>query len=439
MNEQVLDQVSGYLFESDPGKDLFKSLYNVKTYGSYTGKAKELIDLTISDIPKWAYQNTAFSYSMSTRLLPTFESYIEEDHQKQQEKNQPQNQLSKKQKQPKQPTQSPEDALKKAMQQTLVQMGITEDELSGGIEQDELLGEIQSQGEEIIWGLLATKNPDAECVSEQIKKADTGLKQVQKSLKNISAVSDSLLKGLEKIKTPYSEHGFDYGRDLTKIDASEFSYLHGDARQLFMLKFAKGELLQESSHEKKGLGDLIIAVDTSGSTCRLANSGMNVLDLEMGISLAMAKIAAKHKCRVRICLHHTRVHGDSGWLKGKDAINKYFANIYVNQKCVASGDNDFDVILGDLCEWMEERQYPSQRKPGIIFITDGHDTINRTTIDRVRSLKDNQGINLYSYFVVDNDPRNHAKDLVSISKKNYWIDSTQPIKDQIDAFVEVSL
>lgn len=438
MDEQILDQVSSYLFESVPGKDLFKSLYNAKTYGSYVGKAKELLDLTVADIPKWAYQSTTFSYSMSTKLLPTFEAYIEEEEQKQQEKNQSKTEQQRQRKQPKKASQSPQQALEKAIQQTLDQMGVTEDELSGNIEQDELLGEIQEQGEEKIWGLLANKQP-AHCISEQITKVDAGLKQVKKSLKNIAAVSDALLKGLEKVKTPYSEHGFDYGRDLTKIDAGEFAYLHGNARQLFMLKFAKGELLQESSHDKKGLGDLIIAVDTSGSTCRGASGKMNVLDLEMGIALAITKIATQHKCRVRVCLHHTDIHGDSGWIKGKYAINKYFANIYVDQKCVASGDNDFNVILGGLCEWMEERQYPSQRKPGIIFITDGHDRINKDTIDRVRSLKERQGINLYSYFVVNSDPREHAEDLVSISKKNYWIDSSKLIQSQIEAFLEISV
>jgi uncharacterized protein with von Willebrand factor type A (vWA) domain len=304
--------------------------------------------------------------------------------------------------------------------------------------QDELLGEIESLGAHQVWGLLSTKNPDAECISEQIKQVAASVKSVQKSLKNISAVSESLLKGLEKVKSEYYYFRFDNGRNLQQINTSELAYLRGESRQLFLLKYAKGELLEESSQDKKGLGDLIIAVDTSGSTCGRATGDTTILDLEMGISLTLAKIATKNKCKVRICLHHTKVHGDSQWMKGRDVINKYFADIYVTNKCVASGDNDFDMVLGSLCGWMEDRQYTSKRKPGIVFITDGHDSLESSTLERVSQLKSRLGIKLYTYFVAASDPRSHAKELIGVSAKSYWIDAKKPIESQIEAFEDIS-
>jgi uncharacterized protein with von Willebrand factor type A (vWA) domain len=426
MDNNILDSVSQYLFPEKAGQDLFKSLYKVEPTGSYTGKAKELLDLACQSIPSYAYENSAFSYSMSTKLLPIFEEYITFEDKSKNPKQQPQ------------PRKSPQQALQEALSQTKEQLGI-ENSVDGMKHQDELLGEIEKQGEQQIWGLTSTKNPDAECVSEQIKRVDASIKSVQKSLANISAVAESLLKGIEKVKAEYSEFGFDYGRNLQQIDPSELAYLQGDAKNLFLLKYVKGELLQESSQDKKGLGDLIIAVDTSGSTSRSSNSGSTVLDLEMGISLALAKIAAKNTCRVRVCLHHTKIHGDSQWMKGRDAINKYFADIYVTNKCVASGDNDFDMVLGSLCGWMEDRQYTSKRKPGIVFITDGHDSLKYSTLERVSQLKSRLGVKLYTYFVAANDPRDHAKELIGVSEKSYWIDAKKPIESQIEAFEDISV
>jgi uncharacterized protein with von Willebrand factor type A (vWA) domain len=428
MDNNILNSVSQYLFSDLSGQDLFKSLYRVESIGSYTGRAKELLDLSIEAIPKYAYESTTFAYSMATKLLPRFVEYIEYEE----------NKRSNTPKRKPQPKKSPHQALQEAMSQTKDQLGI-EESIDGMKRQDELLGEIESQGEQQVWGLLSTKNPDAECISEQIKRVAVSIKSVQKSLKNISAVAESLLKGIEKVKSEYSDFGFDYGRNLQQIDPSELAYLQGDARQLFLLKYAKGDLLEESSQDKKGLGDLIIAVDTSGSTCGRSTGDTTILDLEMGIALTLAKIATKHRCKVRVCLHHTKVHGDSQWMKGRDAINKYFADIYVTNKCVASGDNDFDEVLGCLCGWMEDRQYTSKRKPGIVFITDGHDSLESSTLERVSQLKSKSGIKLYSYFVAASDPRNHAKELIGVSEKSYWIDAKKPIENQIEAFEDISV
>lgn len=422
MNDIILDNVASILFPDQPGQDLFKSTYNKRVYGNYSGKAKELLDEIVTTIPAYAYQNTAFAYNITLKLAPKLRSFLstDEEDKKQNEKK------------------DPKKLAKDALEATKDSLGI-QDNIDGQKHQDELMDATQQEGESLVWGLQSNKNPNAHAIAEKIKDIHASLKKLKKTLTSISAISDSLVKGIEKIKSPYSAYGFDYGRNLQNIDHSELSYLQGEYKQLFLLKYAKGELLENSSHDKKGLGDLIIAVDTSGSTCSYASNDLNILSLEMSIALTMCKLATKNKSKIRMCMHTTEIHGDSGWIKGNKEVNKYFAGKYSHNEVVASGENDFDNILNGLFDWIEQRQYPTGRKPGIAFITDGHDTINKDTINRVNNLKSKFGVRLFTYFVSHSDPRRHAKDLVTLSDKNYWIDAKKSVVDQIDAFMDISL
>jgi uncharacterized protein with von Willebrand factor type A (vWA) domain len=197
--------------------------------------------------------------------------------------------------------------------------------------------------------------------------------------------------------------------------------------------------LQESSQDKKGLGDLIIAVDTSGSTCGRAYHGNSVIDIEMGIALAMSKLAIKNKGRVKFCFHTVHTWGHSeGFMRTNGQLNKYFAEKLMGGR-LSSGDNNFEQVLIELFEPLQGI-HAGKRKPGVIFITDGYDhrfNDSNSTHQLIADIKKQTGIKLYSYFVSYEDPREYSDGVIKVSDHNYWINTEMPINRQIENFTEL--
>jgi hypothetical protein len=256
LDEKVLDRVGDYLFEADIRdntdiKNLMKSVYytdNQEYINKIPANAQNFVTKLQEMIPAFARYNINFAYSLAfksqTQFLAAISSGMDEK--------------------------KAEVEADKKVYQALRQYGIKTDDATGQTEQDELQFAISKNGEEKIEcnlenGLLFGKH-NANMVAANIKAVDVSLSNLQASMRNISAIADSLLNGIEKIKSDYSDSGFDYGRNLQQLDNREFILIDPRFKQQFALKYAKGELLLETSEDKKGLGDLIIAIDTSSST-----------------------------------------------------------------------------------------------------------------------------------------------------------------------------
>ena len=426
VSKDYVKAVSEYLFSEQVDKDMFSSIYWGEIDPSLSGNVAEVVKSAVEKLPGYCKYNMSFAYSYTLQLQRQLR--VAESNDSSPIKT---GETAKTGKLP----EKQEEAVEKALQATMSEYGLTVE--PDGLKHQEELHKEALEGEEVILGgLLANGDETPVEVAYQIKKIDTAAKQIEKTLRNVSAIAESIVKGIEKVKSEWAETGYDYGRDLTKIDASEFSYLANEqTKKLFLLKYAKGELLQESSQDKKGLGDLIIAVDTSGSTMGNAYQG-RICDLEMGIAFAMARLAIKNKCKVSMCFHTTRTWGHSkGFMRSNQELNKYFADKLVNSN-LSSGDNSFSQVLTEIFEPLEGL-HAGKRKPGVIFITDGHDRVSSATQELVRNIKKATGIRLYSYFVSSRDPRGYSKDLLDISDANYWVDASKDIGKQIDCFQEI--
>lgn len=430
MDNKFLDNLAEYLFPGEhieDSKNLFKSFYHGKPQHDYAGSAGEMLKAACDGQPAGCRLDLSMAYSLTQNITPNFIRALEADRIASKR-----GETSKMRKPLVEPEKAAQDALNKAFSQFAIAV-----DAGGQVSQDDLMGKVTEDAVLVLGGLIASKNPSALDVGQQLKRIDTSTKTLEKTLKNISAIADALLKGLVQIRSEWAETGYDYGRDLSKIDASEFANLATPAtKQLFLLKLAKGELLQESSQDKKGLGDMIIAFDTSGSAFSNTKQGYEIVDLEVGIAYAMCKIAARNKCKSYVLPYHTSCYYQSDWMRDADSINSYFAKMFSGSK-LKSGGTSFDSALSRIAKLFEDQQFPTKRKPGIIFITDGYDSVLSSTKEKINDLRRKLGIKLFSYFVSDTDPRKYSKDLLSISDASFWINSDKPISKQIEAFEQI--
>lgn len=424
---EVLDAVTDHLFggQDESVKNLFKAIYHFDSspyVSRFEGKALELVQKTLEQVPGYAKENLPFAYSLASRLQYKLCNLINNLETKE-EKNQ----------------ESPEQAADNAVQETMQDFGLSED-VSGQCQQEGLAAAICDKGDEqlegelemLAHGLQAGKMSVGD-LSRKVKEISANLSKVQKTLKNVSAVAECIVQGLMKIKSEYSEEGFDYGRDLRHVDKRELVYLADEKhKQLFLLKYAKGELLQETSEDKKALGDMIISVDTSGSTSASSKNG-SVLDLELGIALAICKIAVKHKCKAKVLLFEEKQYYETDWLNSNRQLNEIFAKI-LSGGIIQSGGTSFNSTMNRQCDILEAREYPAKRKPGMILVTDGYD---RLKTDRIAALKKRLGVKFYSYFVSNSNPLEYATDVTSVSDSAFWIDTKKDIANQLDAFEQL--
>jgi hypothetical protein len=285
LSKEYVKSVGNYLFHSDVDKLVYSSVYFGEADSELKGNVADVVKTAIDILPSYCKFNLNFAYTYTLRLQKPVNDAIQADEL-----------AAKGEEKPKtgNPAKTTEEKAEEALKAAMEQHGM--EQHADGLKHQE---EINKEAEDVVIGGLESNGDETPVtVAYKIKNINASLERLQKTLRNVSAVSESLIKGLEKVKSEWSETGYDYGRDLALMDASEFALLGSEqTKKLWLLKYAKGELLQESSQDKKGLGDLIIAVDTSGSTAGAAYHGNLVIDVEMGIALAMSKLAIKNKCK----------------------------------------------------------------------------------------------------------------------------------------------
>lgn len=398
-------------------RDIFSSIYFGQCSDKLSGNFRKLVEDALRILPNYCKNDLCFAYSFTQNLFSVTQNLLQEYNINMEDLNDVDSELA-------------EEALKKSMNT----FGL--EEHPDGLKHQEPIA--KEYGELISGGLWSSKDQTpAKAASREIKKVNASMKQIEDTLRNVSAVSDSLIRGIESTKSKWGDSGYAYGRDIKKMHKSEYPLLQSDAtKTLWFLKYAKGELLQESSQEKKGLGDLVIAIDTSGSTDAKCHGGNRVIDLEMGIALAMARMAIKAKCKAKICFHTTKVWGASEFMRSNNELNKFFAQSFTYGRRLVTGENDFDIVLNEL--FTSNNFSSTTRKPGVVFITDGYDSLEPSVVETIEDKKKLYGVKLYSYFVSSRDPRVYARELVSCSNKNYWIDSEKDIGCQVDNFLELN-
>lgn len=430
LSKEYVKAVSDYLFSCEVDKAVYSSVYFGEVDSELTGNVAELVKSAVDILPSYCRYDLNFSYTYTLQLQRAVNEAVIADEIAKEQGEKP------KTGKPTKTAKTPQEEAEKALKDAMGQHGM--EQHPDGLKHQE---EINKEAEELmIGGLNANGDETPLEVSYKIKNINTSLKRIQKTLRNVSAVSESLIKGLQQVKSEWSETGYDYGRDLALMDASEFALLESEqTKKLWLLKYAKGELLQESSQDKKGLGDLIIAVDTSGSTCGRAYHGNSVIDIEMGIALAMSKLAIKNKYKVKFCFHTVKTWGHSeGFMRSNAQLNKYFAEKLMGGR-LSTGDNNFEQVLIELFEPLQGI-HAGKRKPGVIFITDGYDhNFNdaKATHQLIADIKKQTGIKLYSYFISNEDPRRYSDGILKVSDHNYWIDTSKPIDGQIENFTEL--
>lgn len=444
MDKSIIDNVVNYLFPITLNKknneynesihNLFKAIYhfeNQEYVDSFSGKQLEFVNNLLSQCPKYAKQNLLFAHSLTVRSMRMMQSLgnlrsLDDD---QQEKSKAL-EVAKKRAE-KVVDNDIQKQVKAILQDTNQEFGIGVN--PGGDENQNTISKVMAQEAEAKIGLEAGTG-NANRIAGVIRSFDVNAKRLQKTLCNISAISEALLNGLEKIKSDFADSGYDFGRDLRHLDTRELSYLQDERfKSLFLLKYAKGDLLQETSEDKKGLGDMVIAIDTSSSTDAEAHDG-KVLDLEIGIAVAIASLAIKNKCKVRFLFFCDSVYADSEWLLGRQQINKWLAQ---NLPKIQGGGTSFNQVLRTQHDILANNQYSTKRKPGLIFITDGYANVSDEIQGRITALKKKLGVKLYSYFAAHNDPRNRSQQLLGISTASYWINASEPIIGQIENFKEL--
>jgi uncharacterized protein with von Willebrand factor type A (vWA) domain len=273
-------------------------------------------------------------------------------------------------------------------------------------------------------------------IANKIKQFSANLTTLKKTLRNISAISLSILNGIQKVPTGYGDVGYELGRDLRHVDQRELALLSNpQSQQLFKLKYAKGELLQETQQEGKGIGDLVIAIDTSGSTeskvgCKkYRKTDTTVLELEFAIAVAMSKYAIANKAKVKIILFESSVYFTSDWLRSESNIKNFLQKSLVQE--LTTGGTDFNDPLNQMADLMQGKIH-GKNKPGLVFITDGADKVDQKTSNRVKALKQATKAKLYSYFIDDSDPSKYCQSLTSISDASFWINTDEDIDSQIE-------
>jgi hypothetical protein len=463
-----LTNIGACLFEDTHAINLFSAIYQGKTEFYYGNNAQGFIDYLVNNTPDFKRFNLLYAYELADNLSESFLDAINLDKAWEESQLDLLDDISESEDTPSTELNQPIDAdcqptlndgitaisnsqeIDEVEEGTFALPSDIQESIDDSIEfvnctfgvedshqsipvQDELMEAIEDALSESMMGLLAGKSLEPIAVAKEIPEILASIKHLSKTLRNVSAISDSLMRGLEEIKSGYADYGYSFGRDLSKIDASEYCNLATpETKKLFLLKYAKGELLEESTIDKKGLGDLFIGVDTSGSTDDRNNNGITVLDIELGIALSIALIASKNRCSASVIPFHDYVYSPLKFTKSKDKINEYFALLYA--KNLEYGGTSFNEAFSYICDRFDDFRCQSKRKPGIVFLTDGYDSLNKSVENRIIALKKRLGVKVYIYFVCCDDPRNHTKHLLRVSDNNFWIDSRKDIKDQLENF-----
>jgi uncharacterized protein with von Willebrand factor type A (vWA) domain len=291
------------------------------------------------------------------------------------------------------------------------------------------------------WASKKTGDKNPRDIAVILQQLIFNLKTLHRTLKNVSAISTSILNGIEKVETGEGMIGYQYGRDLRNIDARDLSLLASSAtKHLFKLKYAKGELLQETAIEGKSIGDLIIAIDTSGSVTsevyceKYQKTGTQVLDLEFAIAVGMMRFAIKNKAKCKVILFESDAYYTSEWIRNEPELKKFLHTSLVQK--LKKGGTSFEDALRKITSEMQTLHHV-KNKPGIVFITDGYDSISPVTSDAFMLLKKQLKAKMYSYFVSNSNPLSYCPSLTGISDSAFFIDHSLDVDAQMSSFTAI--
>jgi uncharacterized protein with von Willebrand factor type A (vWA) domain len=279
------------------------------------------------------------------------------------------------------------------------------------------------------------RRPDADEVSALCKSMVQSLsnKVLKKTLNSIAAIAKAIEMGMEKVESNESlDFGYDFGRDIKSLMPEELVALATpETRRQFNLKYAKGELLQaKESPTPKGLGDILILKDRSGSTHKLASAyNCSVSDYMSAIFAAIALFQSKKKHKVKLVEFDYKILYQSDWIYSKVKVS---TEVLKAAARIPAGGTDTEIALDRAMGEIQKntRTKYSKTKQGIILLTDGYDHLSDDFVKSFNALKKEYGVKLYTYiFCQKLDPK---VSVGKVSDKIYNIDPRLKVEEQMD-------
>lgn len=273
--------------------------------------------------------------------------------------------------------------------------------------------------------------PESENVNDLCKGVVRAISdsRMSKALKNIAAIAQAIEAGLIEIDDQQNPtYKYEYGRDLQNVCVEELVDLASpETRQRFMVKYAKGELLEnKETPSKKGLGNLVILKDRSGSTNQVCVDGINVSDMETAIFAALSSFQIRKRFETRLIEFDENILYKGDTMSAKKHVSTEVIKAIGR---VPSGGTDFETAL-ESAQAVIKLQKKGKSKTGIIMLTDGFAWLSEDFVKSFNDFKKKYEVRLYSYVFCDKlDPK---ASINFVSDKIYNIQTSIPIVNQLD-------
>ena len=206
------------------------------------------------------------------------------------------------------------------------------------------------------------------------------------------------------------------GNSLNKMLPTEKALLSSEIlKPLFIKKYTEKQLLEYEveNNKRKGMGPIIVCLDTSGS--------MKGKQIEWGKALcvAMLEIALKQKRDAHIMMFDTNVYNKWTFLKGEAEPN----DIVDIASIKASGGTNFYIPLERSLDIISNAK--DFKKADVTFITDGDCALNEEQTKKVKNVKNQRRVKIQSVII---NVGGHC----CISGIEDWSDSVLKISDIVE-------
>jgi hypothetical protein len=283
---------------------------------------------------------------------------------------------------------------------------------------------IGAQFDQIICGIDASQGLNQIVVRQALQKIVQNNVSLWRNILNISTIADSLLNGLEQLESPSGSQDIEQSRRIDKMVGAEYAYT--DNADIFADRLARGKIRSNTKDDHKALGDLLIAVDTSGSTKAYNNAGISIIEYEMGLGIGLAKYCLRNNARAVIWLFNTVAYRQICIKKKADLNAKNLVEIY---NSIQYGGTSFNSALSAICKFVDFGGY--QTPPGLVLITDGEDSIKDTTELAIKQTKKRWQMKLSAYYIGEK-PSNQQLD--PLCNNIAYIPHEEQVSSQIQKF-----
>ncbi len=288
--------------------------------------------------------------------------------------------------------------------------------------------EIEKQFDQIVCGIDPAKGTEQISVKCELQKIMQDNIKLWRNILNISTIADSLLKGLEQLESPRGEKDIEQNRRIDKMVGTEYAYTNN--ADIFADRLARGRIRSNTKDDCKALGDLLIAIDTSGSTKTCNDTRISIIEYEMGLAIGLAKYCLRNTTRAVIWLFNTVAYRQICIKKKADLSAKSLVEIY---NSIQYGGTSFDSALSAICKLVEFGGY--QTPPGLVLITDGEDSINGTTELAIKQTKKRWQMKMSAYYI-GVKPSNQGLD--PLCENIAYIPHEEQVSSQIEKFQQFS-